>query len=118
MAIGRRKSERQRDFWVSEEDLPKSSGHAFYRKLDELLGEAEFDQHVESLCEEYYHDKHRPTRHSPGTYFRMLMVGYFEGIGSQRGIAWRCSDSLLSRDYLGVGPTKKTPDHSSMTRGS
>ena len=116
MAIGRRKSERQRDFWVSEEDLPKSSGHAFYRKLDELLGEAEFDQHVESLCEEYYHDSIGRPGIPPGTYFRMLMVGYFEGIGSQRGIAWRCSDSLSLRDYLGVGPTKKTPDHSSMTR--
>ena len=116
MALGRRKLDRQRDFWVSEKDLPKSSGHAFYRKLDDLLREAGFDQHVESLCEEYYHDTIGRPGIPPGTYFRMLMVGYFEGIGSQRGIAWRCSNSLSLRGYLGVGLTENTPDHSSMTR--
>lgn len=116
MAIGRRKLERQRDFWVAEEDLPRSEGHAFYRKLNELFREAGFDKFVELLCEEYYHDTMGRPGIPPGTYFRMLMVGYFEGIGSQRGIAWRCADSLSLRDYLGVGPTEKTPDHSSMTR--
>lgn len=116
MAIGRRKSERQRDFWVAEEDLPKSEGHAFYRKLNELLRVAGFDKHVESLCEEYYHDTMGRPGIPPSTYFRMLMVGYFEGIGSQRGIAWRCADSLSLRDYLGIGLTENTPDHSSMTR--
>ncbi len=116
MAIGRRKSERQRDFWVAEEELPRSEGHAFYRKLNELFREAEFDKHVETICEEYYHNTMGRPDIPPGTYFRMLMVGYFEGIGSQRGIAWRCADSLSLRDYLGIGLTENTPDHSNMTR--
>jgi transposase len=116
MALGRRKNERQQDFWVATTELPRSEGHVFYQKLNELLREAGFDEFVESLCEEHYHDTMGRPGIPPGTYFRMLMVGYFEGIGSQRGIAWRCADSLSLRVYLGVGPTEKTPDHSSMTR--
>ena len=71
MAIGRRKSKRQRDFWVAEKDLPQSEGHAFYRKLNELLREAEFDKHVESICEEYYRDTIGRPGIPPGPYFRM-----------------------------------------------
>ena len=81
MAIGRRKSKRQRDFWVAKKDLPQSKGHAFYRKLNELLREAEFDKHVESICEEYYHDTIGRPGIPPGTYFRMLMAGWARHIG-------------------------------------
>ncbi len=116
MALGRRKKERQQDFWIATDHLPRSEGHVFYRKLNELLADAGFDTFVESLCEEHYH--HRMGRPSipPGTYFRMLLVGYFEGIGSQRGIAWRCADSLSLRDFLAIPLTEETPDHSSLTR--
>jgi transposase len=96
--------------------LPRSEGHVFYRQLNQLLREAGFDQHVESLCEPYYHDTLGRPSIPPGIYFRMLLVGYFEGISSQRGIAWRCADSLSLREFLGVPLSQDTPDHSSLTR--
>lgn len=115
MALGRRRREEQ-EMWVATSDLPKSPGHVFYSKLNRLLAEADFDRYVEELCRPYYSDgKGRPGI-PPGMYFRMLLVGYFEGIASQRGIAWRCSDSLSLREFLGVAPTKASPEHSSLTR--
>ena len=116
MALGRHKDERQQDFWVATTDLPRSEGHVFYRKLNLLLREAGFDPFVETLCEPYYHDTHGRPGIPPGVYFRMLLVGYFEGIGSQRGIAWRCADSLSLRAFLGIPLNEDTPDHSSLTR--
>jgi transposase len=115
MALGRRKSEQQQDLFVMTTDLPKSVGHVFYTKLNELLAEAGFDRWVEDKCESYYSNgKGRPGI-APGVYFRMLLVGYFEGIQSQRGIAWRCADSLSLRSFLGIPLTESTPDHSSLT---
>ena len=96
-------------------DLPKSPGHVFYEKLNRLLAEAGFDDFVEKLCEPYYADRVGRPGIPPGVYFRMVFVGYFEGIDSQRGIAWRCSDSLSLKEFLGLSPTEKSPDHSSMT---
>jgi len=116
MALGRHKDERQQNFWIATTDLPRSEGHVFYRKLNLLLREAGFDPFVETLCESYYHDTHGRPSIPPGVYFRMLLVGYFEGIGSQRGIAWRCADSLSLRAFLGIPLTEDTPDHSSLTR--
>ena len=116
MALGRRKKERQREMWVETTALPRSAGHVFYRKLNQLLAEAGFDAFVESLCEPYYHDTMGRPGIAPGTYFRMLLVGYFEGIGSQRGIAWRCADSLSLREFLALALTEDTPDPSSLTR--
>jgi transposase len=115
MALGKRREEQQ-ESWVATTSLPKSVGHVFYRKLDRLLAEADFDRTVEKMCAPHYH-KHlgRPSI-PPGVYFRMLLVGYYEGIGSQRGIAWRCADSLSLRDFLGIPLTEETPDHSSLTR--
>ncbi len=115
MALGRR-GDRQQEFWVATESLPKSPGHPFYVKLNGLLREADFDDWVEGLCEEYYaKDVGRPSI-PPGVYFRMLFVGYFEGIQSQRGIAWRCSDSLSIRSFLGLAEDKRSAEHSSLTR--
>ena len=116
MALGRRKQQRQEDFWIPVNELPRSEGHVFYRQLNQLLREAGFDQHVESLCESYFHDTLGRPGIPPGIYFRMLLVGYFEGISSQRGIAWRCADSLSLREFLGVPLSENTPDHSSLTR--
>jgi transposase len=115
MALGKRKDEQQ-EMWVATTSLPKSEGHVFYRKLNEVFAEAGFDRWVEELCRPYY-DRHigRPSI-PPGVYFRMLLVGYFEGLGSQRGIAWRCADSLSLREFLGISLTQDTPDHSSLTR--
>lgn len=114
MALGRRNEERQSEFWVATQQLPRSPGHVFYEKLNGLLAEAGFDEWVEKRCESYYARCGRPGI-PPGVYFRMLLVGYFEGIGSQRGIAWRCSDSLSLRKFLGVAATEESPEHSSLT---
>ena len=116
MALGRRVEERQQEMWIASAELPKSEGHVFYRKLNQLLADAGFDRFVEELCRTYYHATMGRPGIPPGTYFRMLLVGYFEGIGSQRGIAWRCADSLSLRTFLGVPLTEETPDHSSLTR--
>jgi transposase len=116
MALGRRQDERQQEMWVSSLDLPRSVGHVFYEKLNQLLAKAGFDEFVENLCEAHYAAKMGRPGIPPGVYFRMLLVGYFEGIGSQRGIAWRCADSLSLRAFLGIPLSKNTPDHSSLTR--
>jgi transposase len=115
MALGHRRREEQ-EAWVATTDLPKSPGHVFYRKLNQLLAEADFDSFVEGLCQPHYADEIGRPGIPPGVYFRMLLVGYFEGIGSQRGIAWRCSDSLSLREFLGLAATERSPDHSSLTR--
>lgn len=116
MALGRRSKEQQPSFWIAVDELPRSEGHVFYCKLNKLLREAGFDEFVEKLCEPYYHDTLGRPGIPPGVYFRMLLVGYFEGLGSQRGIAWRCADSLSLREFLGIPLGEETPDHSSLTR--
>lgn len=115
MALGKRRAEQQ-EMWVATTSLPKSEGHTFYRKLNQLLAEAGFDHTVEKICTPHYHNQLGRPSIPPGVYFRMLLVGYFEGIGSQRGIAWRCGDSLSLREFLGIPLTEETPDHSSLTR--
>lgn len=115
MALGKRKHEQQ-EAWVATTDLPRSPGHPFYRKLNQLLGEAGFDLWLESLCRPYYAEQQGRPSIPPGTYFRMILIGYFEGLASQRGIAWRCCDSRSLAEFLGYGPTEETPDHSSLTR--
>ncbi len=116
MALGRRKKERQETFWIASGELPRSAGHVFYQKLNELFKEACFDEFLETLCGPYYHATQGRPGIPPGVYFRMLLVGYFEGIGSQRGIAWRCADSLSLRTFLSIAMTELTPDHSSLSR--
>jgi transposase len=115
MAMGKRQP-KQGELFIPTSALPEAPGHPFYRRLNALLAEAAFDRFVEDLCQPYYvQDVGRPSI-PPGTYFRMLFVGYFEGLDSQRGIAWRCADSRSLQDFLGFLPTEATPDHSSLTR--
>jgi transposase len=113
MALGKRKSGHD-ELWIASTDLPKSPGHPFYGALNRLLKEVDFDRRIEALCAPHYATTGRPSI-PPGVYFRMMFVGYFEGIDSQRGIAWRCQDSLSLREFLGLSPTDRTPDHSSLT---
>jgi transposase len=113
MALGRRKKGHQ-ELWVATTSLAQSPGHPFYEALNRLLAEAKFDEQVEGWCEPHYAGTGRPGL-APGVYFRMLLVGYFEGLDSQRGIAWRCADSLSLQEFLGVGPGGKVPDHSTLT---
>jgi len=114
MALGRRKG-KQESLWVPGKDLPRSAGHPFYTALEKILSAGDFDRYVEDLCAEYYAERRGRPSIPPGVYFRMLFVGYFEGMTSQRGIAWRCQDSLSIRDFLGLGTHRALPDHSSMT---
>lgn len=117
MSMGKREGEQQAEFWLATQDLARSPGHPFYERLNQVLRAADFDLKVEELCRPFYADDHRgrPSL-PPGVYFRMLLIGYFEGIDSERGIAWRCADSLALRSFLGFGLDQKTPDHSSLTR--
>jgi transposase len=115
MALGKRKSETQ-ELWVATTELPRSPGHPFYKQLNRLLAEDGFDHWLEKLCRPHYHATQGRPSIPPGVYFRMILVGYFEGIASQRGIAWRCCDSRSLAEFLGFGPTEETPDHSSLSR--
>lgn len=115
MALGRREG-KQAEMWVAGTDLPRSPGHRFYEKLNELLDEAEFDRQVEELCRPFYDDGQGRPSIPPGVYFRMLIVGYFEGLGAQRAIAWKCADSLSIRSFLGLALSEAAPEHSSLTR--
>lgn len=117
MAMGRRRQERQEALFIATDGLGTSPGHPFYRKLNELLAQAGFDRWIEGRCERYYATEEKRGQPSipPGVYFRMLLVGYFEGIDSQRGIAWRCADSLSLRQFLGLPLGESTPDHSTLT---
>jgi transposase len=114
--MGKRK-QRQEALFVRAEDLPRSAGHPFYQRLNQLLAESQFDEWVQRRCQPYYAQEEKRGQPSipPGLYFRMLLVGYFENLDSQRGIAWRCADSLSLRDFLGVPLNETTPDHSTLT---
>src|ERR1700693_5652838 len=114
MALGRR-GERAQGLWVATTSWPRSAGHPFYTRVNALLAEAEFDRFAEAQCAPHYAETQGRPSIPPGIYFRMLLVGYFEGIDAQRGIAWRCSDSLALREFLGLGVTDRVPDHSSLT---
>ena len=115
MAMGKHKQERQQELWVAVTQMPEAPGHPFYRKLNQLMTEHGFDAFVEGLCQKFYHEELGRPGIPPGTYFRMLLIGYFEGIDSERGIAWRCDDSRTLREFLGYAPKEATPDHSSLS---
>jgi len=116
MAMRRKPATNQPDLWIPTSDLAKTPGHPFYDRLNSVLSAAKFDRFVEERCEKYYaHGQGRPSI-PPGVYMRMLLVGFFEGIDSERGIAWRCADSLSLRTFLGYAMNEATPDHSSLCR--
>ena len=111
MALGRQ-GERQTDLVVGWAELPRSPGHVFYDRLQAILLEAGFDGFAEQQCAPYYASKWGRPSLPPGRYFRMHLVGYFEGIDSERGLEWRCADSLSLREFLRLGTTEPVPDHS------
>lgn len=117
MSMGRRRAS-QELMWVAYNEMEPGPGHRFYEALNDLLLEAGFDRSVEELCAGYFESDHTPGRRStaPGVYFRMHLIGYFEGIESERGIEWRCADSLSLRRFLDVDPTDRVPDHSMLSR--
>jgi transposase len=115
MAMGRHKP-RQGDLMISWSDLPRSPGHAFYDKLQAVLIEGGFDDYVEEACQPFYASRMGAPSVPPGRYFRMHLIGYFEGIDSERGIEWRCCDSLSLRDFLRLGAGERVPDHSWLSK--
>jgi transposase len=114
MSMGKKKSD-EPDLWLVSTDLPQSPGHPFYAKLSGILRDCGFDEFCGDRCAQYYAEVGRPSI-PPGTYFRLLLVGFFEGIGSERGICWRCSDSLSLRSFLGLSLSQAVPNHSSLCR--
>ena len=116
MAMGTRKSrERQESLWYGTE-LPAAPGHPFYTRLNEALDKANFDRHCEESCAGFYHAKLGRPSLAPGLYFRIMMIGFFEGLDSERGIAWRLADSLTLRQFLSIGLDENTPDHVTISR--
>jgi transposase len=117
MAMGTRKQrERQADLWIATAEIAETPGHAFYERLNDLLVEHGFDRRLEHLCRRFYRSHRGRPSIAPGVYFRLLLVGYFEGLDSERGIAWRAADSLSLRRFIGYGLDEKTPDHSTISR--
>jgi transposase len=102
--------------WIAKQELSASAAHPFYERLNGLLESEKFDEFAESACRQYYAPKMGRPGLTPGIYFRCLLVGYFEGIDSERGIAWRASDSLGIRHFLGIGLDERSPDHSTISR--
>ena len=112
----RRKRQRQQELWIATDTIVETPGHPFYERLNELLGRYGFDRAVEHLCERYYRGSRGRPSMAPGVYFRMLLIGYFEGLDSERAIAWRVADSLSLRKFLGYSLDEQTPDHSTISR--
>ena len=117
MAMGTRKQrEKQEDIWIAHTELPSAPGHPFYQRLNELLEAEKFDEFVERRCAKFYAAKYGRLSLTPGIYFRSLLLGYFEGIDSERGIAWQLADSLGLRRFVGIGLDEDTPDHTTISR--
>src|SRR6202453_692585 len=117
MAMGRRKKRvRQERLWTPTAALPIGASHPLYQRLNQILDEKKFDEYVETISEDFYAGEVGRPGLSPGIYFRLLMVGYFEGIDSERGIAWRASDSLSIRSFVRVALDESVPDHSTISR--
>src|SRR5215469_14896293 len=117
MAMGtRRDRQRQEDLWITHAELATAPGHPFYQRLNELLDKEKFDEFAEKECAQFYANKNGRPSLTPGTYFRSLLIGYFEGIDSERGIAWRVADSLALRQFLQIGLDEATPNHSTLSR--
>src|ERR671938_1129268 len=115
MAMGRQ-TDRQGELMMAWSEMPRSPGHAFYDRLQQVLVEAGFDGFVEMTCKPFYAATMGARSIPPGRYFRMHMVGYFEGLDSERGIEWRCSDSLSLREFLRLESCERVPDHSWLSK--
>src|SRR6267378_2202308 len=115
MAMGKRKSQ-QAPIWIPTTELPVSPSHPFYVRLNAILDEAGFDRFAEGQCQAFYAPVMGRPSLAPGRYFRLLLIGYFEGLDSERGIGWRAADSLAVRTFLGLGLEEGAPDHSTISR--
>ena len=115
MALGKRRR-KQTSCWVETSQLQARGRHPFYSRLNEILDRAKFDSYAERICRKYYALSMGRPSIAPGVYFRCFLIGYFEGIDSERGIAYRVSDSLSLREFLGLSLEDQTPDHSTLSK--
>ena len=115
MAMGTRR-EHQEELWIPTCSLARPAGHPFYQRLNQLLAEHDFDRFVEGQCQRFYAAVRGRPGLAPGIYFRLLLVGYFEGVDSERGIAWRAGDSLSIREFVGIPLNEGAPDHTTISR--
>src|SRR6202165_1000896 len=116
MSLGKRSAKgKQESIWIEAASLATPASPPFYERLNRLLDKRHFDGFAEDVCQSFYAKVGRPGL-APGVYFRALLVGYFEGIDSERGIAWRTADSLALRSFLGFELSQATPDHSTISR--
>ena len=113
---GRNRRQRQKGLWVAAADLPQTAAHPFYHRLNKLLDEHGFDEFAEQRCEKFYAAHMGRPSLTAGSYFRCLLIGYFEGIDGERGIAWRLADSISLRCFLAIELDESTPDHSTISR--
>ena len=118
MAMGKRDRDDQSSFWVATAELPKSAAHPFYERTNQILDSHGFDAFVEGLCQKFYADKLGRPSLAPAVYFRLLLIGYFEGIDSERGIAWRVADSLGLRRFVGCSLADRTDHSTALARNS
>jgi transposase len=117
MAMGTHEEQKQQEeLWIPCTALPQGASHPFYQRLNQLLEENGFDAYVEGRCQRFYAAKLGRPSLAPGMYFRLMLIGYFEGIDSERGMAWRANDSLALRRFLRVGLDEAPPDHSTISR--
>jgi transposase len=117
MAMGkRRRHAKQATMWVATQDLPRTAAHPFYTRLNQILDKHDFDGYVEGLCQRFYADEVGRPGLPPGRYFRLLLIGYFEGLDAERAIAWRAADSFAVREFLGLVLPEAPPDHSTISR--
>jgi hypothetical protein len=116
MAMGkRRRHAKQAWMWLAANDLPRSAAHPFYTRLNQILDDNDFDRFVAELCQRFYAEDGRPGL-PPGRYFRLLLIGYFEGLDAERAIAWRAADSFALREFLDWVLPEAPPDHSTISR--
>lgn len=115
--MGRKsRGEQQERFWIPCSELPRTVAHPFYEQVNRLLEKHGFDRFAEKACAQFYASRMGRPSLAPGIYFRMLLIGYFEGIDSERGIAWRAADSLALRHFLGLSLEQIPADHSTISR--
>ena len=115
MAMGTRRAQ-QEEIWIPSCEVARPSSHPFYERLNQLLALHDFDRFVEGKCRRFYSARMGRPGLAPGMYFRLLLVGYFEAIDSERGIAWRTGDSLSIRVFVGIGLNEGSPDHTTISR--
>lgn len=115
MAMGKRRAQ-QEELWIPTSEIVRPASHPFYTRLNQLLEEQDFDRFVEGKCQRFYAETMGRPGMAPGIYFRLLLVGYFEGIDSERGISWRAGDSLSIRAFVGIPLDERSPDHTTISR--